>query len=94
MIFKENHIYLSHYHGFAIEGLAIRRLMINEPKASAEIATFMKASLGLDPPVWLLMTRLKKCEVLIDSCIFYWIFHLILSTISRAENIIVVKWVS
>ena len=49
MIFKENHIKLSHYHGFFMDGPAIRRLMMNGPKVFAEIATFLKASLGTDP---------------------------------------------
>ena len=48
VIFKENHIKLSHYHGCFMDGPAIRRLMMNGPKVFAEIATFLKASLRTD----------------------------------------------
>ena len=49
VIFKENHIKLSQYHGCVMEGSTIRRLMMNGPKVFAKIAKILKASLGTDP---------------------------------------------
>ena len=40
---------MSHYHGCEMEGPTIRRIMMNGPKVFAQIATFLKASLGTDP---------------------------------------------
>ena len=72
MIFKENHIQLSHYHGFAMEVPVTRRLMMNGPKVLPEIATFLKASVGTDP----------SCVATDDSieevCSLYGEFYLLL----------------
>ena len=40
---------MSHYHGCEMEGPTIRRIMMNGPKVFAQIATFLKASLGTEP---------------------------------------------
>ena len=73
---------MSHYHGCEMEGPTIRRIMMNGPKVFAQIATFLKASLGTDPSC---VTTDDKIEEVLS--LYGWFFFLLDSSFPFIYNI-------
>ena len=75
VIFNENPIQFSHYHGFVMEVTFVRHLIMNGEKVFSEIATFMKASLGTDS------SRVATDDNIEEVCSLYEELYLLLDSL-------------